>query len=347
MSSSSDRTNYSSQVFDDFIHNLHDVQLTFIVVEIAIGATTVIGSMIVLALYYHTFQNSVRKKTSHKYFVALAVSDLCQGLIVAPLAIFVSFGIRTNDPFCLESMSVAVTTIFISLFLMVGMSVDRYLAITQPLKYLRVITNRVTYTVIASSWIGGIIVGVCLYYTAEISPNPERLCFVYTERTSFVFNICTVILFVIPSILLFLFIYSKLYSVILKALTPSTHSQTNALLELGRIVIHKNSHKNLQTSNGGIKIREIRSTVILFITIVIFLLSWVPGLVLLVIFRFFPGASSLSGTLAVYALAQLNSMINPFLFVRNIKNAGTILRGWFMCGSCRHGETLIRSSSSS
>lgn len=205
--------------FDDFINNLHELQLPFIIVEIIIGSTTVIGSSIVLALYYHSYKNSVNKKTSHKYFVALAISDLLQGLIVPPLAIFVTFGVRVNDPFCLEAMTLGVTIIFISLFLMVGMSVDRYLAITRPLKYLSCVTNRVTYSVIAGSWIGGISVGFALYYTAVVSPNPEILCFIYTERTSFVFNICSLTILVIPSILLFLFIYSKIYSVILQAVS--------------------------------------------------------------------------------------------------------------------------------
>lgn len=213
-------TNGSSQVFAEFAANLNQIQLTFIIIEVIIGLSTVIGSGIVLALYYHVYRRpSANKRNSHKYFISLAVADLVQGLISSPLAIFVSFGVRTNDRFCLESIAIAVTTIFISLFLMVGMSLDRYVAITQPLKYVSRVDDRVTFTVITGSWVGGVIVGVCLYYTADVSKHPETLCFVHTERTSLVFNIITAGFIVLPSILLFLFVYSRIYKVILLAVS--------------------------------------------------------------------------------------------------------------------------------
>lgn len=133
-----------------------------------------------------------------------------------------------------------------------------------------------------------------------------------------------------------------------KQLNSTSTSQTNTLIELGRIVVRKNTHKDLQTKNGGIKMREIRSAMILFITIILFLLSWVPGIILLIILRIYPSASSLTGTLAVYALAQLNSMVNPFLYARNIKNASSIIKRWFMCGFfCKKEDKVIKNSSSS
>lgn len=211
--------NDTSQVFTRFNTNLDEIQLIFVVIEVIIGLTIIIGNAIVLALYCQEYGNSVGKKNSQKYFISLAVADLVQGLIVAPLAIFVSFGVRTNDRFCLESIATAVTTIFISLFLMVGMSLDRYFAITQPLKYVSGVNDRITHTVIIGSWIGGVTVGVCLYYTADISQNPDTLCFVHTERTSLIFNIISAGFIVLPSILLFLFIYSRIYKVILQAVS--------------------------------------------------------------------------------------------------------------------------------
>lgn len=102
---------------------------------------------------------------------------------------------------------------------MVGMSLDRYVAITQPLKYVSRVDDRVTFAVITGSWVGGVIVGVCLYYTADVSKHPETLCFVHTERTSLVFNIITAGFIVLSSILLFLFVYSRIYKVILLAVS--------------------------------------------------------------------------------------------------------------------------------
>lgn len=107
-------------------------------------------------------------------------------------------------------------------------------------------------------------------------------------------------------------------------------SHTDKFRELGKIVIRKNTKNDME----GLKIRDVRSTLILFITILFFLLTWIPGIVLLVMFQLFPDKTTLNGTLAAYVISQLNSMVNPFLYARNIKNAGKILKGWLKASIC-------------
>lgn len=197
--------------------SLDDVQTIFIVVESFVGMITVLGSLVVLALYYRVSHRS--GMYSRKYFVALAIADMQEGLVTASLAIFVSFGVKANDPYCLESISVALHTIFVTLFLMVGMSIDRYLAIIHPLRYKALITNKITVTAICISWFGGILVGFLIYYTGERSQHPEILCFVYTERTSLTFSITCIFLVIIPALLVFIYVYVQVYKVILNAVS--------------------------------------------------------------------------------------------------------------------------------
>lgn len=111
-------------------------------------------------------------------------------------------------------------------------------------------------------------------------------------------------------------------------------SHTDKFKELGKIVIRKNTRNDMETMLGGLKVRDVRSTLILFITILFFLLTYMPGIVLLVMFESFPHKTSLNGTLAAYVISQLNSMVNPFLYARNIKNAGKIIRSWLNLCLC-------------
>lgn len=197
--------------------DLEDVQTVFIVIQIFVGSVTVVGSLVILALYYRVSNRS--GMYSRKYFIALAIADLQEGIVTSSLAIFVSFGVKTNDPFCLESIAVALHTIFVTLFLMVGMSLDRYLAIIHPLRYKALITNKITLTAICISWLGGILIGFLIYYTGKRSQHPEILCFVYTERTSLTFSIACIFVVIVPCLLVFLYVYIQVYKVILNAVS--------------------------------------------------------------------------------------------------------------------------------
>lgn len=221
--SSINNNNDTFVIFHQFnTTKLEDVQIFFIVIQLFVGSITVIGSLVVLALYYRVSNRS--GMYSRKYFVALAVADLQEGLLTSSLAIFVSFGVKTNDPYCLESISLALHTIFVTLFLMVGMSIDRYLAIMHPLRYKALITNTITLTTIGISWLGGVLIGFFIYYTGECSQHPEILCFVYTERTSLAFSIACIFIVIVPCLLVFLYVYVQVYKVILNAVSISIAS---------------------------------------------------------------------------------------------------------------------------
>lgn len=119
---------------------------------------------------------------------------------------------------------------------------------------------------------------------------------------------------------------------------------TDKFKELGKIVIRKNTKSDMETMLGGVKVRDIRSTLILFITILFFLLTYIPGIVLLIMFESFPEKTTLNGTLAAYVICQLNSMMNPFLYARNVKNAGKILKNWLKMCICIKDNTETKVS---
>lgn len=203
-----------SSPFDRFYYELDDSRLTFIILQSIIGVVTVLGSSIVLALFYKT-----RKKadgSARKYFIALAVSDLQGGVILTTIFLNAATGMRVNDPYCIESIAMMTYSLLVTLFLLVTMTIDRYFAILYPLKHKLYSTNGITNSVIVGDWIAGAVAGICCYVTRnERSPHPGVLCFVTKERVNDYFSAFCLLFIVFPSIVVFLFGYLRMFKVIL------------------------------------------------------------------------------------------------------------------------------------
>lgn len=66
----------------------------------------------------------------------MATADLLQGLLNGPsMVIFLSFDVKINDKMCFEALIMGITAVFTTMFILVSMSIDRYIAIVHPLYY--------------------------------------------------------------------------------------------------------------------------------------------------------------------------------------------------------------------
>uniref|UniRef100_A0A336MVC7 CSON005914 protein n=1 Tax=Culicoides sonorensis TaxID=179676 RepID=A0A336MVC7_CULSO len=194
---------------------LNDLQICFIAIEIIIGLVTVLGSSIVLALYYHERKSP---KISYKYFTAMAIGDLIQGFVTPTICIYFSFGVTVSDPFCFESVVIGVTAVFVSMLLMLAMSIDRYFAIMKPMEYKSRVTPEMTYGIIFACVFGGLAGGAATALSRKEPNNPNALCFVFTEYIKVGFNATFLGAIVTPCLIIFVYSYVKIYKVILDAL---------------------------------------------------------------------------------------------------------------------------------
>lgn len=101
--------------------------------------------------------------------------------------------------------------------------------------------------------------------------------------------------------------------------------------QLRKIVLR--SEENVSAADAGCSIvvvggvqREIRSTVVLFVTVILYFICWIPGVILLFCFLRNPHTSSITGPLVVYILNHINSAIDPFLYAYNLKGARGAVR---------------------
>ncbi|XP_063706355.1 type-1 angiotensin II receptor A-like [Culicoides brevitarsis] len=311
----------NSSPFDNFYRELLEKRSWFIIFQAIIGLITCTGASIVLFLFYLTRKkfNSASMTSARKFFIALATADFQSGIILTPVLMnAAATGLRVNDNFCVESICLVSYTLLVTLFLLVTMTCDRYLAIFYPLKHRVHSKSGVTCFVIVACYIlGGILAFLCYLSRNLESPHPEVICFVSYERISDSYSQPVILFVVFPSIFVFVVAYVRIF----KAIRTSTKTVPKSMKNAEKIIIRRNTRKILT----GISAREVRATLILFLTILLFLLVWIPAPVGFIIYRYFPSYGSLNLGIAVLLCMQLNSMINPFLYARNIKNSRKLL----------------------
>lgn len=102
----------------------------------------------------------------------------------------------------------------------------------------------------------------------------------------------------------------------------SSNKQT--FKSLGDVVLRRNKNIN-ENVFKEVNIRELRTSVILFVSAFLFLFIFVPWCIAYIFYKFYPDKLTLVYLLSVHLMVQLNSMINPILIIRTIKDADVIL----------------------
>lgn len=105
------------------------------------------------------------------------------------------------------------------------------------------------------------------------------------------------------------------------------------LTKLGRIMMRRNTSQSFNQPNNCSsevdnnnciakdRAREIRITIILFITVILYLVCWIPAVIVLALLIYNPYSISLYAMIASFAICPLNSIVDPFLYAFNIRGA--------------------------
>ena len=159
------------------------------------------------------------------FLISLSIADFVVG-ILSSLAVVPAvlnkwpFG----DVFCVVSLSLLGATSGISRNSLIGISIDRYLAVTKPLHYPMMVTRRKILIALACIWIFGILVLLLPFFGPPVMYRPNlALCvpvWTYTKYRSQAFVAFTVA-FIIPCPIMF-YIYARLFQI--------TRQQLRALL---------------------------------------------------------------------------------------------------------------------
>lgn len=293
------------------------VKTTYIVLELIIAVLSIAGNVLVC---WAVAINSTLKNATNYFLVSLAVADIAVGLLAIPFAITISIGFQVDFHSCLFFACFVLVLTQSSIFSLLAVAIDRYLAIKIPLRYNSLVTGKRARGLIAVLWLLSFGIGltplmgwnkamsVCPNATNGTGPEPgteHHSCFisclfenVVTMSYMVYFNFFGCVL--LPLVIM-LGIYIKIFMVACK--------------QLHQIELMGNSKTTLQ--------KEVHAAKSLAIIVGLFAFCWLPLHILNCITHFHEDFSRSKPEWVMYVaiiLSHANSVINPIIYAYRIRD---------------------------
>ncbi|CAL8266723.1 unnamed protein product [Merluccius merluccius] len=129
----------------------------YIVFEVVIAILSVSGNVLVC---WAVAINTTLKNATNYFLVSLAVADILVGCLAIPFAITISIGIRLDFYGCLFLACFVLVLTQSSIFSLLAIAIDRYMAVKIPLRYKELMTGKRAREIIAILWILSFVIGL-------------------------------------------------------------------------------------------------------------------------------------------------------------------------------------------
>lgn len=149
------------------------LDVAYVTLELLAALVTTVGNACVIVVFLK--YRSMRSVTNY-YVLSLAVADLLVGMIAVPFAIVTSVELPKLFEACLFMNSLLMALCTSSIFSLVALSIDRYIAIIYPLHYKTTMTAKHSLIAIFTSWVLAIIVGLLPLFGWNLGPPPVPRC---------------------------------------------------------------------------------------------------------------------------------------------------------------------------
>ncbi|XP_077478839.1 adenosine A2a receptor b [Stigmatopora argus] len=136
---------------------LKNDQLVYIGLELVIACLAVAGNILVC---WAVCLNSNLQSITNLFVVSLAAADIAVGLLAIPFAISISTGFCADFHGCLFIACFVLVLTQSSIFSLLAIAVDRYIAIKNPLRYNSLVTGHRAKGIIALCWLLSIAIGL-------------------------------------------------------------------------------------------------------------------------------------------------------------------------------------------
>uniref|UniRef100_A0A8B9YUB0 Adenosine receptor A2 n=1 Tax=Bos mutus grunniens TaxID=30521 RepID=A0A8B9YUB0_BOSMU len=280
----------------------------YVALELALAALSVTGNVLVCAA---VGTSSALQTPTNYFLVSLAAADVAVGLFAIPFAVTISLGFCTDFHSCLFLACFVLVLTQSSIFSLLAVAVDRYLAVRVPLRYKSLVTGARARGVIAALWVLAFGIGL----TPFLGWNDRKIATNCTEPGDAATNVsCCLIrcLFenvvpmsymvyfnffgcVLPPLLIMLVIYVKIFLVACRQL------QRTELMDHSRTVLQ----------------REIHAAKSLALIVGIFALCWLPVHTINCASLFQPTWAKVKPKWAIniaILLSHANSAVNPIVY---------------------------------
>lgn len=313
--------------------------ITKTIFVIIVMLLSIIGNSLVLAVVR---RNPRLRTITNAYVINLAIADILMALFCMPLTVISLITVQWSlgEFMCKFQAILGVSMSFLSLQIMTLMAVNRYFRIVHPRKFPSIFTKRSTIVMICTIWIFGLCFGEIYVWAGggEIAYITKAgTCF-----PRFIPLAVAIIGYVVPSGLMVL-CYFLVYRAVRK------HSMT-VTCSLQRGNLH----------SAGPSCEELRTTKILFVVMLGFILCWVPTQVIGILLGKLMKTLPPEYPTICFTLIYLSSAINPIIygvmnhkFRKEFKNlllslkdgvarmCPISLRRWFKTSTENHGHQEV------
>uniref|UniRef100_H2MF21 Adenosine receptor B1a n=1 Tax=Oryzias latipes TaxID=8090 RepID=H2MF21_ORYLA len=294
---------------------------------LVIALCSTLGNLLVCAAV--GLNRKLRTVTNY-FLVSLAVADICVGTIAIPCAILTDVGLpRYNFYLCLLMLSVLIMFTQSSIFSLLAVAVERYVAIFMPLRYGVLMTPRNALMVILGTWLLASLIGLVPLMGWHKRPPDSSYCFfvLVVDMTYMVyFNFFACVL--APLLIMFL-IYAQIFLTVKQ--------------QMRRIATEKGEGWERQGRTAATMRKEMKMATSLFLVLFLFTICWIPLHVINCFLLLCPKCPvPLELLLTTIILSHANSAVNPFLYAYTMTAFRDAFKAIFLC--CRSmGEAEILS----
>ncbi|XP_070506519.1 D(1C) dopamine receptor [Chironomus tepperi] len=113
----------------------------------------------ILTILAVRYSRRLRSVISNQFVLSLAISDILVGLTLPyHLAFFLSTELGESKRFCLLRFFLVIMACCVSIWNLIAIALDRYIAICYPLHYSRYMTRKIALCLMASGWVVGFVI---------------------------------------------------------------------------------------------------------------------------------------------------------------------------------------------
>uniref|UniRef100_A0A8C6P2B9 Arginine vasopressin receptor 1A n=1 Tax=Nothobranchius furzeri TaxID=105023 RepID=A0A8C6P2B9_NOTFU len=318
---------------DPFARNEEVAQIEIMVLSITF-VVAVIGNVSVLLAMYNT-----KKKMSrmHLFIKHLSLADLVVAFfqVLPQLCWEITFRFYGPDFLCRIVKHLQVMGMFASTYMMVMMTLDRYIAICHPLKTLQQPTKR-SYIMIISTWVCSLVLSTPQYFIFSLS-EIKNGSDVYDCWANFIepwggrayISWITVSIFLVPVVILMM-CYGFICHSIWKNIKFKKRKTLAGAAGMSGL-IGKDSVSSVTTISRA-KLRTVKMT---FVIVLAYIICWAPFFTVQMWSvwdeKFQWDESENTAVTLSALLASLNSCCNPWIYMIF---SGHLLQDFLHCFSC-------------
>uniref|UniRef100_A0A2C9K1H0 G-protein coupled receptors family 1 profile domain-containing protein n=1 Tax=Biomphalaria glabrata TaxID=6526 RepID=A0A2C9K1H0_BIOGL len=292
---------------------MDNTSIVYITAEVVVGVMSVIGNSIVIAAIW----KNRRLHTITNVFVGnLAMADIVVGLLAAPCAALAYKGLPKNFYGCVFINSVILIVTNISILMLLGVALERFLAIKEPFLYQRTLTVRRAIYINSCIWVIGFLLGMVPMYGWNKGAKDLEVC-LFTNVITYEYMVYFQFF---GLVLLPLFLMMCIYIYIL-IIVRRHMKQTNAL---------RNMFQQERRAQEGFS-KDVKAAKMLALVILFFGIFWLPVNILNSLSLFCDVACSppYEVLLAAIVMSHANSCINPFLYAASNSRIKRAIKGIF------------------